>query len=78
MFRLAVAVIEGEESRIRESLEGTEGRSGGGRQEGRGGARCSHHSDGILSHLSGGWRRERRRLIKECICHQFLRVLFKI
>ena len=36
MFRLAVAVIEGEESRIRESLEGTEGRSGGGRtQNGR-------------------------------------------
>ena len=29
MFRLAVAVIEGEESRIRESLEGVEG--GGGR-----------------------------------------------
>ena len=26
MFRLAVAVIEGEESRIRESLEGMEGR----------------------------------------------------
>ena len=25
MFRLAVAVIEGEESRIRESLEGEEG-----------------------------------------------------
>ena len=29
MFRLAVAVIEGEESRIRESLEGEEGRGGG-------------------------------------------------
>ena len=28
MFRLAVAVIEGEESRIRESLEGEEGRGG--------------------------------------------------
>ena len=39
---------------------------------------ATHHSDGILSHLGGGWRRERRRLIKECICHQFLRVLFKI
>ena len=26
MFRLAVAVIEGEESRIKESLEGMEGR----------------------------------------------------
>ena len=29
MFRLAVAVIEGEESRIRESLEGEEGEGGG-------------------------------------------------
>ena len=28
MFRLAVAVIEGEESRIRESLEGVEGEGG--------------------------------------------------
>ena len=33
MFRLAVAVIEGEESRIRESLEGEEGEGGGGGQD---------------------------------------------